>query len=177
MTQRTAPLLDQIGLLSQVDALQQLVMNYSFNAPPTPTAPPSSKQSLSQATTWRKRLQADLNLLKQFFIIRYREDPLEPLITPAYKTMQRETIRISLQEAQWAILLRNNAIYTFALQQATQHIQATFGKKSAETRDLLEQIKPLQAVSLQFNAIIPTHSLERLNQFMQSQSATAEGIL
>jgi len=170
-TLQAAPVIDVIGLLSQLDAIQQLVMSHSFKSTIPATSPPLTQQGLSQATTWRKRLQADLNLLKQFFIVRYRQDPLEPLLTPAFKTMQRETIRISLQEAQWAVLQRNNVIYTFAIQQAVKHIELTFGKESAETADILKQLKPLQAVSIQFDAIIPEQSLRSLDQFMHGATA------
>ncbi len=168
--QRSAPVLDQIGLLSQLDAIQQLVMKHSFDRYPTPLSP-ALQTKPGPATTWRKRLQADLNNLQHFFVIRYRNDPLEPLLTPAYKSMQRESIRISLQTAQWAVLQRNNGVYHFALQQTVQQVPAIFGQNSQETQTILGLMTPLQAVSLEFKAVIPQHSLVSLNQLTRSNSA------
>jgi uroporphyrin-3 C-methyltransferase len=152
-TQRMAPSLDEIGLLSQLDALQKLVMHYALN------------HNLSSTPTLSTTdFQTNLNFIKQFFIIRYRPDPLEPLLTPAYKLMQRETIRISLQEAQWAVLQHNDAVYHFALNQANQYVEFTFGAGSPETLQIVQQLQPLQAISVQLNPIIPEHALDLLQQ-------------
>ncbi len=170
--QETAPTLDQAGLLSQLDALQQQITTRPFKQAPPPAIENSiTSQTPTLPASWQERLHACTRLLKQFFVVRYHPDPLQPLLTPAYKALQRETIRLSLQEAQWAILQRNEAVYQLALKQALRNIQRAFGKNNASTQPILKQLQRLASIAVQETKIIPEESLTTLNQVMDTLSS------
>ena len=170
--QETAPTLDQAGLLSQLDALQQQITTRPFkHAPPRAIEDRATSQTPNIPASWHERLHACVRLLQQLFVVRYHPDPLQPLLTPAYKALQRETIRLSLQEVQWAILQRNEAVYQLALKQALHNIQRAFGKNNASTQPILNQLERLASIAVQETKIIPEESLTTLNQVMDTLSS------
>ncbi len=174
---QATPHLDEPGLLSQLDALQQITANYSFEksivlAPPT-TSPPTPA-SLSQ-NDWRERLKATLLSFKQFFVIRHHDSPLEPLMSPAFQTAQKEIIRLNLQEAAWAVLERDDTIYQLALTQARDNILRAFGKENEKAVSILKQIEQLQTIRLQTKAFIPSESFPLLEAVIHGTTSSQSG--
>jgi uroporphyrin-3 C-methyltransferase len=168
--QETAPMLDQAGILSQLDAVQQQIVTRPFQQ----TSPLKQEITLTHTTklpdSWQGRIHACLGLLKQFFVVRYHPDPLQPLLTPAYKALQRETIRLNLQEAQWAILQRNEAVYQLVLKQTMFNVNRAFGKNNTSTQSLIQVLTDLKNIPIHETKIIPETSLAILNQIMDTPS-------
>ena len=172
--QETAPTLDQAGVLSQLDALQQEITHCSFKQTPQPIVQnDKTSPTATASTSWHARMSACLHLLKQFFVVRYHPDPLQPLLTPAYKALQRETIRLNLQEAQWAVLQRNETVYQLSLKQAIRNIHRAFGNNTS-TQPLLNQLHALTSIVIQSTKIIPDESLTALNQVMDAIASPHE---
>lgn len=167
------PLIDTAGLLSQLDALQELIGTY------TPTPPPLSNQaaSLSKTTqnSWRDRLKATLLSFKQFFIIRHHENPLEPLMSPAFLTAQKEIIRLKLQEAEWALLQKNEPIYQMTLKQTREIVVRAFDPKNSIIINFLKNLDQLQSTSIETHAFIPTESLPLLQALLHHSSVPESG--
>ncbi len=174
--EQTATILDVPGLLSQLDALQQLVATDTFTKPihtqtrkPTPTTPAPVPE------TWRGRLKETLLSFQQFFVIRYHESPLEPLMSPAFQTVQKEIIRLNLQEAEWAVLEKNNTIYQLALKQAYENICRAFDTKNDKVTIILKQLEQLQTIALQTNPAIPNESLPLLETVIKNMTPAQPG--
>lgn len=172
---KATPHLDEPGLLSQLDALQQITANYSFEKSivlePSSTTTPTT---LSQ-DNWRERLKVTLLSFKQFFVIRHHDSPLEPLMSPAFQTAQKEIIRLNLQEAAWAVLERDDTIYQLALTQARDNFLRAFGKDSEKRTHILKQIEQLQTIKLQAQAFIPNESFPLLEAVLNGTTPTQSG--
>ena len=100
-------------------------------------------------------------------IIRHRDEDINPLPSPAYEAMLREEIRLNLQEAQWAVLQNNEALYQFLLTQAIKQINRSFAPD--ETQALLKQLQTLQQIHLIQPKPILEQSLPLLNQFIETK--------
>lgn len=161
------PALDLPGLLSQLDALQQLISTYTFTQPTLLKIEKNEAENpeLPQHT-WRDRLKSTLLSFKQFFIIRHHDSPLEPFMSPTFQTAQKEIIRLNLQEAAWAVLEKDDAIYQIALKQAHENIVHAFGAENSKVISLLKQLEQLQAVTLQTKPFVPNDSLPLLEELL-----------
>ena len=103
------------------------------------------------------------NFLKNLVVIHYNPDKLEPKPTLAYEAMLRATVRLNLQEAQWAILERNDAVYHLALTQAIHNLERTFSSDATRTQALLGQLQQLNEKKLRINLVMPEEGLKALN--------------
>ncbi len=169
------PVVDVAGLLSQLDALQKLVDDYTPTTQLSSTITPSNSTPDYSRGTWQERLKQTLLSFKQFFIIRHHDNPLEPLMSPAFLTAQKEIIRLRLQEAEWAILQKNEAIYKLTIKQACDNIMRGFDTKNPVVMTLLKSLEKLQSTSLQTQAFIPNESLPLLEAILKKSSSEQPG--
>lgn len=144
---KTIPTLDSAGLLSKLDALQIEVD--SLNVPSiVNTGIESNSLTDDKQPSWKKALQNSLNTLQKLVVVRRVDNSLQSLMTPLYKSMLTEAIKLNLQEAQWAILNKNTAVYQFTLKQAMKQLKTTFKSDSSETIAIINQLKELEQITL-----------------------------
>ena len=89
-----------------------------------------------------------MNLLEKMVIIRRDDENISPLISPLYESILKENIRLNLQEAQWAILNNNPAVYQLTLKQAIINLKKSFNKTSQDISSLLKQLQDLQQIKI-----------------------------
>lgn len=167
-TLQAQPKIDIAGQLSQLDALQNLI-------PELPIKPSLINPTLEKTTSEHNEplsiLEKNLNFFKKLIVIHHNDNNLMPLLlSPFYQTMLRECIRFNLQEAQWAILQSNEAVYQLSLTQALKNIKKIFDDEENHTKSLMSQIHALQqhpilTTSLELN----DQALTQLNQFIESK--------
>lgn len=164
------PVVDITGILAQLDAVQEVAAKLEPKNPfkiaeekalpsPTPTS----------TTTWRDRMHTTMDQLKKLVIIHHSDEALLPMLTPAYESVMRETIRLNLQEAQWAVLQHNDTVYQLALKQAINNINRTFDANASGVQALIKQLTVLQQTQLNIPKTMPDESLKLLNQFIESK--------
>lgn len=168
---QTMPKIDTAGLLSQLDAAQSVIANLELK----PTVAPAEKDASSTTTNeassaWRERLKNSVGLLEKLVVVRRHDEDILPLPSPAYESMLREGIRLNLQEAQWAALQNNEAIYQFSLAQALKNINRAFEPNTVVTDALIKQLKNLQQIHLIQQKPILEQSLPLLNQLIESKN-------
>lgn len=162
--------LDVTGILSKLDAAQDLVsrlplkqsINHLNAAPELTTTTDSS---------WRSHLNKSFNELKKLVVIRRNDDTINPLISPVHETLLRDSLKIDLQKAQWAIIQNNPTIYHASLAQALDIVVLTFDVKAPDTEALVKQLNELQTVTFKQPHHIVNNSLNELNQALQVDSA------
>ncbi|STX29885.1 uroporphyrin-III C-methyltransferase [Legionella beliardensis] len=163
------PKVDVAGLLSQLDAAQALVLQLPLQqnlindqlTTPTPTTTSSG---------WKGKLDNSLSYLKKLVIVRRHEGDAQPLYSPLHQALLRETIRMNLQEAQWAILQKNTQVYKQALTQAITAIKNTFDNQAVNTQALLKQLQELQQQRLVYPRPVVDEPLVLLNQYIASRT-------
>lgn len=175
---RSMPTIDLPGLLSQLDA----ALDMTRQLPLKPMmAPIDRTNQITQtggpsSSTWRQRLKDSTDILERLIVVRHHDDNVLPLPSPAYESLLRESIRLYLQEAQWAVLQANEAVYQFSLAKAMKKINVSFAPNVSETTIILKQLQDLQKVHLIQPKPILDQALPLLNQLIESNDKTKMGI-
>lgn len=166
---------DLPGLLSQLDAVQDLVSNLPLRRPAftmedsnNNTSNPSEK-----TTPWRAHLRNSLNKLSQLVVVRRNNDPYQPLLGPKEEGFARTLLRLNLQEAQWAVIQLNDSIYQFALKQAIKNIQLTFDTNDIKTQTIMSKIQELQKTRLTKPSLTLDQSLPLINSLIATNETNA----
>lgn len=164
----SVPIVDIAGLLSQLDAVQLSVDKLSIQSSiePLKSLTEEEKSKTGAVSPWRARLQSSFNLLEKMVVIRRDNDDIQPLMSPVFESMLRESIRFNLETAQWAILNNNPTVYQFALKQALLNIKRVFKQDNPSIKTLLAQLATLQEVALNQTKPKPGNALTLLNEII-----------
>lgn len=164
---KALPELDTIGLLSQLDAVQQQLKLLTIEIPQLSQALSSS----SSPQSWRMKLNNSLESLKQLVVIRRNDINTPPLLTSAQKDIWLQMIQLELQEAQWAVLQKNEPVFQLALNQALRTIQQNFTLNDARTKSVVNTLQNLKKTLFVSHFPDLSQSLQLLNQLITAESA------
>lgn len=153
---KSAPTTDITALLTQLDTAK--TSTWSLSVTPLPREEPSEVTSSNHQT------QPGLSFLKNLVHIRYNPNHLEPKPTLAFESILRATVHLNLEEAQWAVLERNNAVYQLTLNQAITTLQQSFMTDKARTKALVHLLNQLKTIQLHPEPTLPEQALTALNQ-------------
>lgn len=166
---KAIPSLDMAGVLSQLDAAQVSVDGLSIQSTSSENAEEKVTNNSTQVSGWRYRLQNSLDLLGKLVVIRRDNEEIKPLLSPLYEALLKENIRLDLQEAQWAVLNKNSAVYEMVLKQAIDNLKRTFNPNSQNTSALLNQLDQLQQIHLTQEQPEIGAALPIINQLIDSK--------
>jgi uroporphyrin-3 C-methyltransferase len=165
------PKIDIAGILSQLDATQErlneLNLPSMLDEKPTTATSETSKKAIS---AWRLRLQDNMNLLSKLVIIRRNDEPIKPLLSPAFEALLKENIRLNLQEAQWAVLNDNPQVYQLVLNQALTTLKKNFNQNTQNTAALIKKLMELKQLPLTQEKPDIGSALPLLNQLINTQA-------
>ncbi len=85
-----------------------------------------------------------MNILKKLVVVRHNEEEVQPLLSPLHQALLRDSIRLDLQQAQWALLQNNPKVYNLSLTHALQNIKRNFAENEQSTQALIKQLQDLQ---------------------------------
>lgn len=175
---KATPTVDVAGLLSQLDAAQISVSNLTIQSTidESETEAQTETPKTPNPSAWRTRLQDSVNLLEKLVVIRRDDEDIKPLMSPLFESILRESIRLNLQEAQWAILNNNPVVYELALKQAIMNIKRTFNEEAQNTSALIKQIKELQQIKLTQEKPVIGQALPLLNQLIDSKEVLVKQV-
>ncbi len=167
---RQTPQVDIPGILSKLDALQQQIAQWNMytlsSIAEQQTTPDKTPQ---QPNVWKNHLQASLNWLQQLVIIRHHDHSIQPLLSPALESMIKESIRLNLQEAQWAVINANSTAYQLGLKQAIKTIQDYGHEQQLNTAVWVQQLNVLLAINITPKQPLIGQALPLLNQLVEPQ--------
>ncbi|MGX8732936.1 uroporphyrinogen-III C-methyltransferase [Legionella pneumophila] len=168
---KSISVVDITGILSQLDAAQAAINNLSIQSvvDQQEVLNHITKSEESGKTGWRNRLQDSVNFLEKLVVIRRHNENIQPLISPLYESAIKENIRLNLQEAQWAILNNNPAVYQFALNQAIANLKRVFNESSQNTDALIKQLSILQNVKLTQEKPVVGQAIPLINQMIDNK--------
>lgn len=169
------PKIDTAGLLSQLDAAQSIIsdlpIKQAFNQVATV---PTKNIDTPSPTTWRDRVHDSMSLLEKLVVVRHHDEEINSLLSPVHQAVLRESIRLNLQEAQWAILQNNPQVYQLALTQAIKDVKRTFDESAESTQALIKKLQDLSQENLAPAKPVIKESLPLLNQLIESNSQTTK---
>ena len=164
------PKLDIAGLLSRLDAAQNVVMNLPLKSTLVQMQDSQPRMTKNKSNSaWKEHVKDSLSLIEKFVVIRRNNEDVLPLPSPAYESVIRETIRLNLQDAQWAVLKNNEGIYQFSLTQAIKNVNGSFAADAPATKTIIQQLQSLQQIHLIQQQPMIEQSLLLLNQFIESK--------
>ncbi|MDP3270173.1 MAG: uroporphyrinogen-III C-methyltransferase [Legionella sp.] len=168
---KVSPSLDIAGLLSQLDAAQTSVDSLTLQPPHSGINDQSVEQNTTSTnnTTWRTRFNESVSLLEKMVVIRRNDEDIKPLISPLMESVLKDSIRLNLQEAQWAILNNNPLVYELTLKQAIRTLNRGFNEDSPNTTVLLKKLNELQAINLKMEKPKIGTALPLLNQLIENK--------
>lgn len=172
---KTANKLDVPGLLSQLDALQNSISQISIQAIINTDNDMEAKteESPSNQAAWKQHWHDSLEILSKLVVIRHNDEPIKPLLSPIYESILKESIRLNLQEAQWALINTNSSAYRLALTQAIATLKRGFNQHLSNTKALLEQLNKLQKTPINPAKFEVNQALLLLNQLIEQKQTTA----
>lgn len=146
------PKLDKPGLLTQMHAIMQLADSLPIKTPQIKAkeTPNEETKAAESKTTWREGLKNSLDILKKIVVVRHQQQAVEALISPEQQKLLVHTIQYQMQQAQWALIHNDDALYHISLQQALDTIQNNFDTQAPATRNVLQRLHDLQTLSLDF---------------------------
>jgi uroporphyrin-3 C-methyltransferase len=171
MTLKTNKPLDIPGLLSQLHALQNSVSELNFQTAVNPNHNLNVKEEQSSAneSSWKTHLHNSLGALSKLIVVRRNDEEIKPLLSPIYESILKESIRLNLQQAQWALINSSQTTFQLALNQAVATLKRGFNEHLSNTAVIINQLIKLQKV--QVNAEKPEigQALPLLNQLIDQQ--------
>lgn len=159
--------LDLAGLLSQLDALQNNVAQLRTSILLNDSPKVNQESSLSNSTSWKKYFHRSLDVLSTLVVVRRNDEEIKPLLSPVYEALIKESIRLNLQEAQWALLNHNASAYQLALKQASATLKRGFNDRLANIATLIKQITELQKINMTEEKIEVGKALPLINKIIE----------
>ena len=167
---KASPQVDVVGLLSELDAASQMISKLPLPAALAPSEETAPQDKPNQKV-WRERLQDSVNILEKLVVVRRHDEEIKPLLSPLYLAVVRESIRLNLQEAQWAVLKKNEQVYQMALNQAIHRVKQHFDVKAQTTSELLKQLEKLKEKELDKPKPSIDKALPLLNQGIEQKTS------
>lgn len=179
---KSLPIIDTAGLLSQLDAMQLLIAKLPIKHANPLITHGAARDHNATPSAWRARLRDSMSLLEKLVVITHQEEGLEPILSPMHQNILRESLRLNLQSAEWAVLQHNQAVYQYLLTKAIKDIKRNFDNSTAR-KAFIEQLQTLQQNNLSAPKPLIPDSLLLLNQLIDndntplSSGSSAKGAL
>lgn len=170
--------LDIAGILSKIDAasamVNELPQSIKFKDTNENTSSSAAEKKASEQSAWRQRLHESVNVLEKLVIIHKDDQQSRRLLSPMYAALIRDSIQLNLQQAQWAVLNRNEKVYEMTLNQTIDSTEKYFGAYK-RTKALIQQLRELKALNIEPEYPEVQQSLLMLNQLIErSNNLSAE---
>lgn len=140
--------LDVEGVFVQLAALGEQVEALALLTPEDNTAETAGEEVANQAEENSEGVfSSALENFSNMIIVRHRDEPLEPLLTPEQHFYIQQNLRLMLEQAQLALLQRNPGVYTNSLKKAERWVDEYF-QLNANSQALLGTLQELQKVEV-----------------------------
>jgi len=154
---RLAALMGQIGTLRQKD------LRY--------VAPESERAAaVPDATGFLGTLQSAMSSLSSRLgqLVDYRRGDIKvtPVLPPTEEYFLRQNLRLTLQQAQLALLRRHQGVYDAAVLEAERWITDYFEPEDSATQALIEELRTLQQLRVSVALPAPAASLKVVRQYL-----------
>ncbi|KTC66490.1 uroporphyrinogen III methylase HemX [Legionella adelaidensis] len=160
------PKVDLPGILSQLDASQDLIQSLPVKKPEKAESSAPIQSSSTNGSKWSVQWHKSLEMLSKLVVIRRNDTPYQPLVSPKEEGIARNILRLNIQEVQWAALQGNNQLYQFALKQALKNTALIFDINNAKTQLLINKLESLQQIQITQPRIMLNESLPLLNNLL-----------
>jgi uroporphyrin-III C-methyltransferase len=144
------PPLDVTGIFLKLQALNNQISKLPLisDNPAAEKLATNDKKETSADSSWKDSLNKNIHRIGKLIVIQRRDKPIQPLISPEQQTLLDLYLSNLFNNAQWALLHRNNAIYQSSLGQINQAISTYYATDSDSTQQLLTSVHSLAEVDV-----------------------------
>lgn len=160
--------LDTMKLLIDINALKKYLTSLSIIPlkDRLKIEKPTKNSKFNSNNSWQTNFKNNLKKLNKLIIIRRNNQNATNILSPSYLATIRETIKLNIQQMQWAILERNQDIYKFSCQQAIDNISYALDAENPDKKIILDKLYKLQKINLNIKKIKINQSLIALNKII-----------
>ena len=123
--------------------------------------------------SWMQRLETKLaslaQQLKGLVTIRRINQPVEPLMPPEQQIYLAQNLHLLLEQAQLALLRKNQALYQQSMDKALNWVQSYYNPEDAASISFTQHLTELKAIPISFELPDISGSLRTFKQFQQQR--------
>lgn len=164
---RTTQRPDRVGLFLQLGALREQAAALNPLAPTLEGQGDALSELAAEADAgvwWRDWLKT----LSQYFRIEFDADrSVRPLLSGQSLSQVRLSLALALEQAQWAALHGQSAVFRQALKQAEEILEAHFNLDNPDSRALRQRFSELADASVEVKVPDLSESLDALQAYLQ----------
>ncbi|MBA4501624.1 uroporphyrinogen-III C-methyltransferase [Marinobacterium marinum] len=180
---KAVPTLDTEGIFLQLSALNRQVNELRVTPITDKRKLPALLEEITPESvekSWGDGLKASWNKAVDKFetliVIQHRDEPVKPLMSPEQTFFLQQNLHLMMEQAQMALLQREQQAYDESLTKAHDWIGSHFDTKSATTQAMLNSLEELKAVNVAPELPDISGSLASLKTYLrQMQDLRAEG--
>lgn len=177
---KAVDVVDTEGIYFELEAVanqaQQLHLIESVEIQESTPEPVSATATLSERL--QTGLRAALQKLYQLVQIRRRDEPYKPLLAPQYEAALQQNVKLAFEQAQVALLTRNQKLYEHSLTKARDWLITYYTVDEHATKAVVAQIDDLIAKHVEVTLPDISESRRELKAYIkirQVKMATAAG--
>lgn len=155
------------GLAKQVDTLPLLINGQQTTRfDDLPTTVDANASFLTRS--WQN-IQNAWKKMQEVLSIRSYDYASEPLLPPQQHFYLRQNLKLQFDQAQAALLSRNDALFKLSLSNASEWINRYYQREAPAVKAILDALEELQQISLQQNLPDISGSLLALQNFQKTR--------
>ncbi len=177
---KAVDVVDTDGIYFELEAIasqaQQLHLIEPVEIQNEAPAPANEQATLSERM--ETGLRAAVQKLYQLVQIRRRDEPYKPLLAPQYEASLKQNLKLAFEQAQVALLTRNQKLYEHSLAKARDWLTTYYTVDEHATQAVVAQIDGLIAKRVEVNLPDISESRRELKAYIkmrQLKMATAAG--
>ncbi|OOV87287.1 uroporphyrinogen-III C-methyltransferase [Oceanospirillum linum] len=138
--------LDQSGLYFKLSALETQIQQLPL--PMDPESRSAFHQTQLEENQEQNIWQALWNEAKTLIVVRHRDEKITPLLPPEESLYLRHNLRLTLQQAQIALLKEEQALFSALIKQAIDWVSTHFDQSATQTQSVLSTLKAFSEQSI-----------------------------
>lgn len=163
--------LDQSGIYFKLSALEGQIDQL-----PLPMAPENRsafRQTQLEENQEQSVWQTLWNEAKTLVVVRHRDEKITPLLPPEESLYLRHNLRLTLQQAQIALLKEEQTLFRTLLQQASVWVETHFDQSAARTQNVVSTLKALAEQNIRQQRPDISGSLNLLRDLQKQRFSSA----
>lgn len=164
---RAVPKIDVEGIYLRLGALIDQAASLRIFQLPKPQETPEREVAEGWQETLKQGYESALEKLSKYIIIRRRDVPMQTLMDPQWEGLVRQNLRMLLEQAQVALLSKNQTLYTESLARAQHWVKEFAESDAAAAEAISRELTQLGDEQVSVNMPDLSRSLRALDQAIE----------
>jgi len=180
---RTVPKIDMNLILPRLSAISKQIMKLplkqaKFTAVDSLDSDQVKAIDPEENLSWfKKSMKTTLSQLQKIVIIRRNTKPIVPLLSPESAFVVEQNIQLQIQQAQWALIQKEGALYQKSLADISKTVEKYFNSNVSATQSLLQEIKMLSDVKIAKDLPSLDNTIKVFNERLKETTVSSQTIL